>query len=293
MNARVRVTALAVLLVMLFSLISGCTKKETAPTAPATPTASAPAASPAPAPASSKSTLQQVIERGTIKIAVILSFPPFGSRNAQGEPEGYDVDMAKEVAKALGVKLEIIDTTAADRIPNLQTGKVDLVIGNFTRNPERAKAIAFTDPYVVAGQVLLVKKGSGIKGISDLSDKTVAVNKSSTADVLITKANPKAKIQRYDTAAAALLAVKQGQADATIEDSNYLAFQAKLDPTLEVTHDSLVPLEYNGFGLRLGDADWRGWLNLFLFETNISGTNKELYKKWFGQAPVFPLNPAL
>jgi polar amino acid transport system substrate-binding protein len=274
---RLQKVAVLALCALLLSMVAGCSKS----------TGSTPAAS-----GGAKSTLQQVVERGTLKVGVILSFPPFGSRNSAGEPEGYDVDLAKEVAKALGVKIEIIDTTAADRIPNLQTGKVDLVIGNFTRTMERAKAIAFTDPYVVAGQVLLVKKGSGIKGISDLTDKTVAVNKSSTADTLITSANPKAKIQRYDTAAAALLAVKQGQADATIEDSNYLAYQAKLDTSLEVTHDSLVPLEYNGFGLRQGDPDWLVWLNQFIFDINASGKNKELYVKWFGKEPSFPLKPA-
>jgi len=238
-----------------------------------------------------KNALQDLAAEGLVEVLPRRGTPPFGSRNAGGEPEGYDVDLAKEVAKALGVKIEIIDTTAADRIPNLQTGKVDLVIGNFTRTPERAKAITFTDPYVVAGQVLLVRKNAGIKGIGDLSGKTVAVNKSSTADTLITKANPQAKIQRYDTAAAALLAVKQGQADATIEDSNYLAFQAKLDPSLDVTHDSLVPLEYNGFGLRQSDPDWLNWLNLFIYDLNISGKNKELYVKWFGKEPTFPLRP--
>ena len=269
-----RVIAFSVLSVLILGLAAGCSPK--AATGPA---------------ATNTSTLQEVIKRGTLRVGVILSFPPFGSRNASGEPEGYDVDMAKEVANALGVQLEITDTTAADRIPNLQTGKVDLVIGNFTRTPERAKAINFTDPYIVAGEVLLVRKGSGIKGISDLDGKTVAVTKGSTNSDIIAKANPKAKVQAYDTTAAALLAVKQGQADATIEDSNFLTYQAKLDPTLEVTHDSLVPLEYNAFGLRQGDVDWLNWLNQFIFKLNTSGKNKELYNKWFGTDPQFPLNP--
>jgi polar amino acid transport system substrate-binding protein len=241
--------------------------------------------------ATTTSTLNQVTSRGVLRVGVILSFPPFGLRSASGQPQGYDVDIATAVAQALDVKLEITDTTSADRIPYLQTGKVDLVIGNFTRTLERAKAITFTDPYVVAGEVLLVKKNSNIKGISDLSGKTVAVTKGSTNADIITSANPKAKIQQYDTSAEALLAVKQGQADAMIEDSNYLTYQAKLDPTLTVTHDSLVPLEYNAFGLRQGDSTWLSWLNLFIFELNSSGQNKALYKKWFGQDPAYPLQP--
>lgn len=238
-----------------------------------------------------QSTLDQIISRGTIRVGVILSLPPFGMKAADGTAEGFDVDVANDIATALGVKLEITDTTAADRIPNLTTGKVDLIVADFTRNAERAKAISFTDPYIAAGYNLLVKKGSGISGVADLSGKTVAVPKGTTQDVAITAANPEAKIARFDTTAACILAVKQGQADAMIEDANVLLYQAKLDATLEVTKESVLPVEYNGLGLRRGDAEWQSWLNLFLFNEITSGRLTELYTNWFGQAPLFPLNP--
>ena len=106
------------------------------------------------------------------------------SRTTRGEPDGYDVDIAKLLAEDLGVELEVIDTTSANRIPNLQTDKVDVVFCNFTRNGERGREIDFTDPYVVASQALLVQKGSGITNVEDLPGKTVATVKGSTnADV--------------------------------------------------------------------------------------------------------------
>jgi len=238
------------------------------------------------------STLQQVISRGELRVADCLSFAPFGFKDKSGNPSGYDVDLAKEAAKRLGVKVKIVDTTADNRIPNLKTNKVDVVFCNFTENTQRAREIAFTDPYVVAGETLLVKKSSNIKTLKDVSGKTVATVKGSTNSSLVKQLNPKADVQEYDTSAAAVLAVKQGQAAAMVEDSNFQAYQAKLDPSLAVAHDSLVPLEYNGFGVRQGDPTWVGWLNLFLREINTDGTNAKLYRQWFGTDPAYKLQPS-
>jgi polar amino acid transport system substrate-binding protein len=234
-------------------------------------------------------TLQQVLKNGTVRVADCISFAPFGFYDAAGAAQGYDVDIANLMAQQLGVKLDLSDTSADNRIPNLQTGKVDVVICNFTENPTRAKQINFTSPYVIAGEVLLVQKTSSINGIADLAGKTVAVVTGSTNAQIITAANPNAKSQSYPTSAAAVLAVKSGQADAMIEDSNFLTYQAKLDPTLRVTHDSLVPLEYNGFGVAQGQLDWVAWQNQFIQWLNTSGQNRALYKKWFGVDPAFPL----
>lgn len=237
------------------------------------------------------STLQQVIDRGRLIVATDTSIPPIASRDENGVAVGFDPDVAAAVARELGVELEIIDTTAADRIPNLTTNRVDVVIANFTRTNERSKSIGFTDPYIVAGYVLAVKADSGITGLADLSGKTVAGVRNGIAEPVLNEQNPEVNVALYDTAAAALLAVKQGQADAILEDSNYLVYQSGLDPTIQVLPESLVPLQYNSFGVRLGDQIWLNWLNQFLFEFNASGENAALYEKWFGLPPVFPLQP--
>src|ERR1700761_1441103 len=237
------------------------------------------------------SILKQVLQRGTLRVGDCLTFAPFGFYNKDGQPDGYDVDLAKELAKQMGVKLEVVNTTSANRIPNLQTSKVDVVFCNFTRNLERAKEIAFTNPYVVASEALLVKKSSGIKSINDMSDRTIATVKGSTNGDEVRSLNMKVKIQEFDSSQAAILAVKQGQADAMIEDNNFLAYQASLDPDLIVTNEALVPLEYNAFGVKAGDQVWLNYLNLFLFQINASKQNAQLYKQWFGTDPRFPLNP--
>jgi polar amino acid transport system substrate-binding protein len=240
--------------------------------------------------APSSSTLQAVLQRGTLRVGDCLTFAPFGFYNQSGQPDGYDVDLAKELAKEMGVKLEIVNTTSANRIPNLQTAKVDVVFCNFTRNLERAKVIDFTAPYVVASEALLVKKSSGIQSVKDMANRTVATVKGSTNGDEVRSLGFPIKIQEYDSSQAAILAVKQGQADAMIEDNNFLAYQAKLDPDLAVTNEALVPLEYNAFGVKAGDQQWLNYLNLFLFNINASKLNAQLYKKWFGTDPRFPLN---
>jgi len=266
---------------LLFSVagllaMTACTKVST----PASPQA-----------AVASSTLQAVLQRGTLRVGDCLTFAPFGFYDKSGQPDGYDVDLAKELAKEMGVKLEVVNTTSANRIPNLQTSKVDVVFCNFTRNLERAKVIEFTTPYVVASEALLVKKSSGIKSIKDMSNRTIATVKGSTNGDEVRALNMAVKIQEYDSSQAAILAVKQGQADAMIEDNNFLAYQAKLDPDLAVTDEALVPLEYNAFGVKAGDQAWLSYLNLFLFNINASKLNAQLYKKWFGVDPHYPLNP--
>jgi polar amino acid transport system substrate-binding protein len=237
------------------------------------------------------SALQAIQQRGTLRVADCLSFAPFGFRNASGNPDGYDIDIAKAMATELGVKLQVTDTSSANRIPNLQTNKVDVVICNFTRNGQRAKQVDFTAPYVVASEALLVRNNSTIQTVKDLTGKTVATVKGSTDIQVLQQLGVKAKTQDYDTSQAAILAVKQGQADAMIEDSNFLAYQAKLDTSLRETKGALIPPEYNAMGVKQGDQIWLNWLNLFLFDYNASGANAAAYQKWFGVKQQYPLNP--
>jgi polar amino acid transport system substrate-binding protein len=242
--------------------------------------------------AAADSALRHVLATGTLRVASCLSFTPFGFTDPQGQPDGYDVDIAKELAKDMGVKLEVVDTTSSNRIPNLQTNKVDVVFCNFTRTLERAKEIAFTDPYVVATEGLLVRSGSGVTSLDAMKGRTVAVVKGSTNADVLRERGIDVKVAEFDSSQAAVLAVKQGQADAMVEDSNYLQYQAKQNPGLEVVTSNLVPLEYNAFGVKQGDQVWIDYLNQFLFDLSSSGKNVELYRKWFGVAPRFPLRPA-
>jgi len=270
---------------LVFMTVIGCTR------APASGSAAGGSTGGAVAQTAAPSTLQKIIQSKKMVIGCILSFPPFGYKDEQGNPQGYDVEIAKLVGKSLGASVEIVDVTADARIPSLQTGKVDLIIGNFTRTLERAQAVDFTNPYIAAGERLLVRKDGGIKQNSDVAGKKVGVTKGSTNADLAKSLWPTANIVYFDTSADALVGLKNKQCDTFLEDSNFQAYQAKLDPNLEVVGDSLISLEYNGFGVKKGDQDWLNYLNLFIFNMNVNGTNKALYRQFFGMDPVYPLNP--
>lgn len=240
---------------------------------------------------SGTSTLDSVLNAGVLKVASCLSFKPFGFTTSSGSPTGYDVDIANALAKEMGVEVEVVNTTSSNRIPYLQTKKVDVVICNFTRTLERAKQIAFSDPYVVATEGILVNKSSGIATADDLKGKKVAVVKGSTNADVLSELGIDVTIQQYDSSEEAFMAVEGGQADATIEDSNGLNYQASIHDDLMVVTDERIPLEYNALGIGKGDQIWLNYLNQFLFEFNTSGENSELYTKWFGTTPTFKLNP--
>jgi polar amino acid transport system substrate-binding protein len=243
-----------------------------------------------------QSTLDRVIASGTLKVATILTLPPFGMKDANGNPEGFDVDVANALGKSLGVKVEITDVSGNDRIPYLTTSKVDVVIGALTITPERAKTVAFTDHYVAAGAaILLAPKDSPYANIQDIinAGKSVALAKGTTQDLALTAEYPSLQIQRFDTTAAALLAVKQGQAAALVEDSNIVAYMAKQDPTLKIVPNAATGVEYYGIACRHGDSDWYTYLNTWVEDFNDSGQNYATYQKWFGVPPLLPLHPSV
>lgn len=243
-----------------------------------------------------QSTLAKVIASGTLKVATILTLPPFGMKDASGNPEGFDVDVANALGKSLGVKVEITDVSGADRIPFLVTGKVDVIVGALTITPERAKTVAFTDHYVAAGAaILLGPKDSPYNTFQDIIDagKSVALAKGTTQDLALTATYPSLQIQRFDTTAAALLAVKQGQAAALVEDSNIVAYMAKQDHSMKIINNPATGVEYYGIAVRPGDFDWYTYLNTWVANFNDSGQNAATYEKWFEVAPLLPLHPAV
>jgi polar amino acid transport system substrate-binding protein len=239
---------------------------------------------------SSSGVIAQIKASGQINIADCLSFKPFGFYDASGKPSGYDVDLAQLLAKSLGVKANIVNVTADNRIPYLQTGKVDAVFCNFTITGQRAQAVDFTIPYVISGEGILVRKSAHINGPSDLNGKTVAVTKGSTNAQEVATVAPHAVVQAYNDDTSAMQAVKTGQADAFIEDLNFLTYQASQNSSLDVLKTTLGAKEYNGWGVKKGDKALLDYLNSFLRRATEDGQSLTLFKKWFGASPLYPLS---
>lgn len=246
-------------------------------------------ATPAASTAKSSNELAAIKKAKTITVADCLTFKPFGFYSASGTPQGYDVDLAGLLAKSLGVKLNLVNVTSDNRIPYLQTGKVNVVFCNFTITPQRAQAVAFTIPYVISGEGVLVNKSAHISSPNDLNGKTVAVTKGSTNAQLVKQVAPKANVLAFNDDNSAIQAVKSGQADAFIEDLNYLTYQASTSSNLELLKGTLGAKEYNGWGVKKGQTQLLDYLNQFIRKVTADGKSEALFKKWFHAAPVYPL----
>jgi polar amino acid transport system substrate-binding protein len=233
-------------------------------------------------------TLQAVIKRGELIVGTFDFFPPWGFRDAQNNIVGMDVDIAKDLAEQMKVKLTLVAVpTAPDRINFLVAGKIDVAISNFTATVERSKTITFTEPYVIDGFGVIFNKTAKIKDWPDLNGKKVAVTTGSTGEILLTQKAPKATALRFDQASAALLAVQQGKADAQIEDYTYTVYHAGRDPKKALGFIE-KPFDLNpySFGVRKGDQEWLNFLNFYIYKLHQSGKMKELYTKWFNAEPA-------
>lgn len=238
--------------------------------------------------AGSSDALKTIQDRGTINVGSCLAEPPWGLINGQGQPDGFDVDLAQALAKDLGVKLKTVEMTSASRIPSLQSGKVDVVSCSFTVNAVRKKQIDFTDPTILQGNSLAVPKDSPIKSLADLTGKTVAVSKGGTSVAVTTAANPNAVQQPYESYAAAFLALQQHQADAMIDTSSVLDGSVAKDPNLKVVLDGQVgPKVDFALGVKKGESGLLARLNQFIKKWHADKAGTALYTKWFGNKPTF------
>lgn len=175
--------------------------------------------------------LATIKERGVIKVGIVIDFPPYGTTDASNKPDGYDADVAKLLAKSLGVKLELIPVTGPNRIPFLLTDKADVLVASLAITPEREKQVQFSRPYSAASMVLLGPKNVTINSPEDLTKYKIGVPRASTTDLGVSKiAPPGTNIRRFDDDASALQAMMAGQIDAAGTSSVIAAAAQKRSP---------------------------------------------------------------
>jgi len=231
------------------------------------------------------SVLSQVLERGTIRVAVLPDFPPASSQNAQGEFEGYEPAIAKKLADALGVKLELVSSNGDTRLSLMKSGRADVNISSYTATNERAQSVTFTIPYIAQGANVLYSKDNPISGFDDLAGKKIAVARGSTNDTIATEGFPKSKVVRFDTIADAITALKSGKVDAAMESFTIVNQTAEDNPGLEALADQPYRPRLISMGILPGDPVWKSYLDNFIRNLIATGQNAELYEHWF-HSPV-------
>jgi polar amino acid transport system substrate-binding protein len=232
-----------------------------------------------------KSTLETILKRGELRVGFESGYMPFEMTDKRGNFVGFDVDVAKEMAKAMGVKFVPVNTAWDGIIPALTTKKFDIIMSGMTITQERNLKINFADPYIIVGQtILLAKKHLGnVTSYKDLNNKkyTVTSKLGTTGEQAVKRLIPKANYKSFETEPEAALEVVNGKADAFVYDLPYcVVFNAQQGKGKLVFLDKPFTFEPLAWAINKGDPDFMNWLNNFLRQVKNDGRYERIYNKW-------------
>ncbi|MFO1106006.1 MAG: transporter substrate-binding domain-containing protein [Amaricoccus sp.] len=231
--------------------------------------------------------LDDIIASGTLRCAVVLDFPPMGSRDKDNNPIGFDVDYCNDLAKALGVKAEIVETPFPERIPALMSGQVDVGVASTSDTLERAKTVGFSIPYFAFEMAVTSNDKSGIKSFDDMKGKTVGAT-AGTFEAIALEKQVKAwgagEFRPYQTQADVFLALSQGQIDATVSTSTVAQANIKTGkfPGVSVVGKAPFDIDYVALFTNRDEYGFINYLNLFVNQQIRTGRYAALYEKWVG-----------
>ena len=231
--------------------------------------------------------LDDIIASGTLRCAIVLDFPPMGSRDADNNPIGFDVDYCNDLAAALGVTPEYVETPFPDRIPALVSGRADVGVASTSDTLERAKTIGFSIPYFAFTNVVLTHEGAGIENFEGMSGHVVG-SVGGTFEGVKLEENVKAwgtgEFRPYQTQADVFLALSQGQIDATVVTSTVAAsiIASGQYPTLKIAGDAPYAVDYVALIALREEQGLINYLDLFVNQQVRTGRYQELFDKWVG-----------
>lgn len=230
------------------------------------------------------SDLDRIIKNDKIVVGVKYDTKPFGYIDENDQLQGFDVDLAKKIAKyILGDenKVEYKEVTTSSRLRAVNSGEVDMVIATMTITPLRAGIVDFSKPYYVAGQTVMVSEKSDIKSISDLKNKKVIIVFGSTAEQNLKLVAPDAKIVGFKTYTSAYNALKQGAADAMAADDTILLGFVSYDKDMRILPKRYTKEPYAiGFKKGIVSETLRSKVDFILNEMYKNGELKNLKSKW-------------
>ncbi len=246
-----------------------------------------------PTAAEEKSRLDEVLKRGRLIVAVTSEIPPMGFIDEKGELVGFDIDIAKLVAKAMfgdEKKIELVKTSFDARWPSVQSGKVDFGIMMTTIWPDRLLKVNFTQKYLDSGLAVIARKGKNLRRVEDLNSPNVTIARLNvpSEEKVVREKTPKAKILVFTGEAEIITAVKTGRADAGITGVPVARYHAKQEPTLEVMEDLLSDITRYGLFTRQNDFQWWKTLDDIVAEMRHGSLFTEyanVHRKWFGVDP--------
>jgi len=235
-------------------------------------------------------TLERIQQTGVVRIGIYGDQPPWSTVQGDGQHVGYDVDVARLIAEALGVKVEFVLQDVAARLPNLLLGKVDLQMAVMGMYPERAKVVQYSKP--TAGQqiVLFASKKHRIETIEDARPLRIGVPRGAAQDVAITQLlGERSTIRRFNDNSSVVQALVAGQVDAIGGDTGYRVMLNLAAPGNDYEQKLVFNEQWQGIATRPGDRKINEWLNLFIDSIKADGRLQAISQKHLDQGlPVFP-----
>ena len=225
--------------------------------------------------------LAEIEKSGSIRVAVPQDFPPFGSVGPDMTPQGYDIDVAKLIAEKIGVELELVPVTSANRIPYLQTQKVDLVISSLGKNPEREAVIDFSAPYAPFFNGIFAPADVTITSVTDLSGKVVGVTRGAVEDLELTKVAPSdVTIKRYEDNNGTISAFLSGQVEAVATGNVVAAAILERNPPKRPELKFLIKNSPCYIGLNKNEPALLAKVDGIIAAAKADGTLNAIAEKW-------------
>ncbi|WP_341279824.1 transporter substrate-binding domain-containing protein [Paenibacillus sp. FSL H8-0537] len=273
-------------ILLLAVIVAGCGSKNgnSGNAGSASPTAEAETAAPS-------NLLEQVKQAGVLKVGLMGTYAPYNFLNDNKEIDGFDADIAKEIAKRLGVKAEFVAQEFSGMIAGLQAKKFDVVISQMTITDERKEQMDFTEPYITNSvKIIVAEKNDTITKLADFKGKNIGVGLGTNDETYLRKTVlPEVgdfTIKTYDDVITSLKDLNAGRIDATINnmyalkpivEKNGFKIKAVGDP---------IKSDNAGIAVRKDNPEFRDALNEALKAMKADGTYKTIFVKWFGEEPA-------
>ncbi len=241
-------------------------------------------------PASAESTLERILGAKKIRIAIDVANPPFGILDKNGQPDGSDVAVARQLAKDLGAELEFVQVPSTGRIPALLAGRADVTIASISVTADRAKAVMYCNPNGALSITIFAPQGVKIKTPADLVGKRIGITRATLEEATVPKMAPEGtKIVWFDDLASTVQALLSGQVDAAAMTAFAQKTVADANPAKHLENKLLVTTAFYGPIVRPGDFELRQWINTWIFLNTQNGTLATIYKKYTGiDLPTLP-----
>ena len=232
------------------------------------------------------SSVSAIKKRGTLRVAVFGDLPPYGWVDDNGNRVGYDVRLARQMAKDMGVKVKFTQVNANNRVDTLNSNKADIVLANFTETPERKQVVDFAKPYMKVSVGVISPKSAPITSAKQLKGKNVIVNKGTTAENYFTKKGG-VDLLKFDSKTQQFNAFKNKRAAALADDNSYLYAWVKKNPNYTVGIKNIGPNQFIAPAVKQGNKSLLNWTNKEITRLTdkkffTDDYNKEL-KPYFGK----------